>query len=342
MGKGQIAGILQGLRRLLRPVSGSAPAVEQLSPALDPLCPAAIEMGIQINGTAVQGRRHSQDLEGGSRLVAIGNHPVAPLLQSGLGQQIRVGLPAPDIFLGIFREGSVFRLQRFQLPGSLLVSHPLVVVGVVAAQGGHGQNFSCLAVHHQTKGTVLHIIFGDGLPEPVFQAALDRGVQGKYQVAAFSGYHQILIRKGHIHFVAALGGEYSGHWAGEECIVCRLDSFAALAGQVGKADDLAGQVSKRVAPADRGLQMDTGNVLLQNIAPDLIRRLRRNAAGHLLIAAAGILRLLQNPLGLFSQPFPQKEGELFQIYPGLLQLLGVQVDVLHRAAYRQHIHVPVV
>ena len=75
--------------------------------------------------------------------------------------------------------------------------------------------------------------------------------------------------------------------------------------------------------------MDTGNVLLQNIAPDLIRRLRRNAAGHLLIAAAGILRLLQDPLGLFSQPFPQKEGELFQIHPGLLQLLGVQVDVLH-------------
>lgn len=54
MGKGQIAGVLQGLGRLFRPMTRRTPAVQQLGTAGDLLGSLAIKGGIQVNGPAVQ------------------------------------------------------------------------------------------------------------------------------------------------------------------------------------------------------------------------------------------------------------------------------------------------
>ena len=80
MGKGQIAGILQGLGCLLRAVTGGAPAVQQLRSARNMLRSATGKSCIQGDGTAIQSRRHGHHLKGGTWLVTVGNTAVAPLL----------------------------------------------------------------------------------------------------------------------------------------------------------------------------------------------------------------------------------------------------------------------
>ena len=60
MGKGNIAGILQCLRCFLCPVTLTAPAVQQLRSAGYLLTAPAVVVRLQIDGPAVQRRRHSQ------------------------------------------------------------------------------------------------------------------------------------------------------------------------------------------------------------------------------------------------------------------------------------------
>ena len=88
--------------------------------------------------------------------------------------------------------------------------------------------------------------------------------------------------------------------------------------------------------------MDAGNVLFLNVVPDLRGGVLRDTAAHLFIAAAEILSLLQNPPGIPFQQRAKKGGNPRQVRLGLLQLMGVQIDILHALRRRQNIHVPIV
>ena len=342
MGKGQVAGILQCLGCLFRAVSGRAPAVQQLGPARDLLRAAAVKRGFQIDGPAVQGSRHGQHLEGGPGLIAVREHPVPPLLQPGLAQLLRIALPEGGIFFASFRAGKILGPQFLQLCRDSGICHGLVVVGIKVSQGGHGQDLPGLAVHNQAEGSVLHIVAGHGLLKPVFQAPLNGGIQGQNHIAAPGGLHQILIGIGHIHFVVALCCHNFSGLPGKEAVIGSLYPFTALAGYIGKADDLGRQASVRVASPGGGLQVDSGDLLPGYVGPDFIGNLSLNASRHLLIPEAGIPALLQNPLGVLFQEPSQKVGKLWKVRPGLLQLVGIQVDILHANGGSQNIHIPVI
>ena len=251
VGKGQVAGILQGLGGLFRPVAGGAPTVEQLGSARDLLGPPAVEGGIQVNGPAVQGRRHGQHLKGGARLIAVGEHPVAPLFEPGPGQGFFVGPGFLGIFGAIHRELCITFLLGLQCPAGLRVIDLLIIVGVKAPQGGHGQDFPGFAVHHQAEGPVLDIVAVHSGLELFFKAGLHGGIQGQDHAAPRMGGGEVFIGIGHIHFVVALCCNDLSGLAGEEPVIGRLDALAALPGTVGKADDLAGKASEGIGPQSR-------------------------------------------------------------------------------------------
>ena len=97
MGKGQIAGILEGLGCLLGTMTGRTPAVQPLGTAGNLFGATAIERGFQCNGAAVQSGGHGQHLKCGARLIAIRNTAVSPLLKLGIGQCLLIGFFSPDI-----------------------------------------------------------------------------------------------------------------------------------------------------------------------------------------------------------------------------------------------------
>ena len=177
MGEGDVAGILQRLRRFFRPVSRGAPAVEPLGTSRNLLRTGAVERGIQVDGAAVQRRRHGQHLEGRTRLIAVGDHPVAPLLQSGGGEGFPVGRLPRLVGFASLRLRKVRPFHFFQLRRRSLIGDFQIVIGIIAAQRGHGEDFSRLAVHHQPEGAVLDVIAGDGGGKLLFKARLHRGVQ---------------------------------------------------------------------------------------------------------------------------------------------------------------------
>ena len=230
MGKGQIAGVLQGLGCLLRPMARRTPAVQQLGTAGDLLGPLAIKGGIQVNGPAIQGRRHGQHLKSGSRLIAIGQHPIPPLLQPRLGQGYIISLLSGGVFRASLGAAFIGSPHVFQVLTGFLVPHQLVVIGVVASQGCHGQDLAGLAVHDQAKCAVLHIIAVYRCPELLFQDLLHRGIQRQNHAAPGMGGCKAFIGKGHIHFVIALGCDHLSGFPGEEAVIGRFHALAALAG----------------------------------------------------------------------------------------------------------------
>ena len=92
-------------------VSLGAPAMQQLGSPRNLFCAAAIKAGFQIDGTAVQRRRHGQHLKGGPRLVAVGKHPVSPLFQPGIHQGLVIGLFPGKI---VFRINRILLIRFFQ------------------------------------------------------------------------------------------------------------------------------------------------------------------------------------------------------------------------------------
>ena len=188
--------------------------------------------------------------------------------------------------------------MRLQCTAGFRVVYLLILVGVKASQGGHGQDFSGFAVHYQAKGPVLNGVPVYGGLELFFKTGLHGGVQRQNDAASRWGVGVIFIGIGHIHFVVALCCNDLSGFAGKKPVIGRLDSLAALPGTVGKANDLAGKAPEGIGPQCRRFQVDAGNALLLHIGPDALGRLLRHSGTHLLIAAAGILPLLHDPPGI--------------------------------------------
>ena len=249
-----------------------------------------MEGGIQVDGSAVQSRRHGQHLEGGAGLIAVGEHPVAPLLQPGGGQRLLIVLRPPQA-LNLRRDLGVCQLQ--------------IPVGVVASQGGHGENLPGFAVHHQAKGTVLYIVAGNRRLHLLFQALLYRSVQGQDYGISLPGGKIVFVGIGHIHFVVALGGDHPAGFPGQKAVVGRLHPLAAVVGGVGEADDLGGQAFVGVHPLRGRFQVDARNVLPVDVIPDFPGGGFVDSGSHLLVALAGVGGLLGNPGRVFAQNLAQ-------------------------------------
>ena len=328
MGEGDVAGILQSLGCLLRAMALTAPAVEQLTSSGDLFRAAAVEGGVQINGSAVQRRRHGQHLEGGARLIAVGHTAVSPLLQPSRVQGLLVGLRVP--------------FQGFQLCGGFFIINFQIVVGVIVSQGGHGQDLSGFGIHHQTECAVLHIVAINGRCHLLFQAGLNCGIHSQHHTAPGPGADIILIGKGHIHFVIALGGDHPAGLAGEITVVGRLHPLTAGAGEVGKADDLGRQGAVGIDTHGIGLQMNAGDAVFIDECTDLPGSFLIHPAAHLLVAPLQVCCLLADPFRIFLQNFSQNPGNFFNIRPGLFQLMGIQIHILHPPGGGQNVHIPVV
>ena len=305
--------------------------MQQLGTARDLFSPPAVEGGGQADGAAVQCRRHGEHLKGGPRLIAVGEHPVAPLLPPGIRQSLGIGL----------RVAAAFQ-QKLQLQGRLFVRDFQIVIGVVAAQGRHGQYFPGFAVHHQAESPVLHIIAVNGRRQLLFQTCLHRAVQGEDHIRPLPGGQELFIREGHIHFVIALGGDDSPGAARQVAVVGGFDSLGALVGSVGKADHLSGQGALGVGADGGWFQMDTGDAVLPDVGPDDRRGFLRDAASHLLVAPAQIRGLGLDPVRVLVQHPAQELGDGRNIRFGLLQLVGVQVDILPVFGKSQDFQIPVI
>ena len=323
MGEGQIAGILQCIGGLLCPVARRTPAVQKLGSAGDLLGAGAVETGVQCNGPGIQRRRHGQHLECGARLVAVGNTAVAPLFQPGSGQ----GFPVSAGF--DFRRH--LRVVNFQ-----------IVVGVVTAQCGHGQDLSRVDVHDDAEGAVLDVEFCDGLLHAVFKAPLDGGVDGQNYIGAAQAFEVLFVGIGHVNFIIALGGDDPPGLPSQEAVIGRLHPLGAFAGGVGEADDLGRQGPIGIDPLGGRLQVDAGNSILIDIRADFPSGVLVHAPTDLHVAAAGLPRLLCDPGGLPVQHGGQVFRNFLYIRPGLLQLPGVQVNMFHADGSGQQVHIAVI
>ena len=87
--------------------------------------------------------------------------------------------------------------------------------------------------------------------------------------------------------------------------------------------------------------MNAGNALFIDVIPDDSGGFLVNAGADLLVAPLDVHRLLLDPGGILSQDFPQRPGNFGNIRLGLLQLVRVEVHILHADGGRQNVHVPV-
>ena len=83
------------------------------------------------------------------------------------------------------------------------------MIGIVVSQCCHRQDLPGFYMHHHTECAVLHIVFGNSLLHPFFQASLHGHIQGQHNAVALAGCYVVFIGKGHIHFVIALGGDHA-------------------------------------------------------------------------------------------------------------------------------------
>ena len=152
----------------------------------------------------------------------------------------------------------------------------------------------------------MHIIAGNGRLHLLFQAALYRGIQSQNHTVSAPGGNIILVRKGHIHFIVALGGNHPPRASGEEAVVGGLHPLHAIPSGIGKADDLGRQGAHGIHPLGSRLQVDTGDVVLADVLPDCRPGIPVNTGTHLPVALAEIHCLLRDPTRFLTQKLPQK------------------------------------
>ena len=217
----------------------------------------------------------------------------------------------------------VLQTQLLRFRHRIGVRQVQVVVWIIAAQGSHGQDLPGIHIHHQSEGPILHIITGDGCLHLVFQAGLHRGVQRQDQTVPFLGRYIFFIRKGHIHFVIALGGDNFPGGTFQKTVIGRLHPFRAGVGGIGKTNDLGRQAAIGVVPLGVGLQMDTGDTVFIDIGADPGGSFFADPGRHLFVAHFDVRRLLFNPLGIQIQNLPQFFRNGRNIRLGLLEFMGI-------------------
>ena len=166
--------------------------MQQLRPAGDLLGTTAVIIGFQIDGAAIQRCRHGQHLEGRTRLISVGQHPVAPLLQLRPVECLLISIRISRL------------LQLLQRRCCIFIGNFQIIVRVIAAQSRHCKDLAGFGVHHQSESSVLHIVACNGRFHLFFKACLYGCVQGQDQAVSLTACNVLFIRKGHVHFIVSL------------------------------------------------------------------------------------------------------------------------------------------
>ena len=260
VGKGHVAGILQGLGGTLLPMARRTPAMERPGAALDGGASAAIKAVEQAHRTFFQCRSQGDALKGGTWLIAVGDHSITPLGQPGIGHGGIVGGQQLLLQLPGFLHGRLILI--FQFLRRLGVVNYRIVVGIVAPQGRHGENIPGVHVHHHPECAVLHIVLGNGLLHMFFQHLLHGLVDGQYHVAAVDGVGILLKMELHLRSVVALRRGDGAAGAGEGLIFRCFDAVKARIVAAHKAQNLRRQGTIGIIPAGVRLQIHAGDGFL--------------------------------------------------------------------------------
>ena len=341
MAEGDVAGILQSFRRVFLPVAALFPAVQNLFTACKLLRTAAVEGVFQRYRALLQRRRQGDGLKGGARLVAVGDAPVAPLVQPRRHHGGIVGGHGVLFFLRIrqcFGVGFHFR-QFFH---RLFIIDLQIIIGIIAALGGHAQNGAGVDIHHNGKGAVLHIVFLNGRLQILFQIILHRGIQRQHQTVAVGGLVILFIGVEHFRLIVALGGDHRARRALQHIVVVGLQPLGAAVGIVGKADELRRQRAVGIIALRRRLQMDSRQIVFVDELPHLVGSLPGLLVGYNLVAPGGIRRLFQNLALVHIQNFGKAVGNEVYVLLRLTDLQRVEENILHRGGGGQRIHIPVI
>ena len=175
------------------------------------------------------------------------------------------------------------------------VSDLQIVVGIIAAQSSHPQNFPGFDIHDEAKRPILHIIFLNGSLHILLQVVLHRGVQGQHHAVAIGGFVVFFKGIGHLRLIIALGSDDLSGSSLKSVVVIGLNPLCTHVAGVGKANHLGSQAGIGVGPFGIRLQVDADDVVFYNEIPDLGGHFVRLLGGQHLIAHGDIRRLLLNP-----------------------------------------------
>ena len=359
VGEGDVAGIAQCLHGGLTAVAGGLPAADNLVAAFKLIRAGALIGVVAGDGPGVQARGQGDRLEGGAGLIAVGDAAVAPLPEPGGGHGGIVGRHAVGIGLGSLPGPERRLVLVLQLLPEVLVVDLLPVVGVVAAQGGHAENFAGIHIHDHAERAVENVVLLDGLLQVLLQVILDGHIQGQHQGIAVRGVVILFISIEHLRAAVALGGDDRAGVAGEGGFVIGLQALAAHILQVDEAQNLGCQRAVGVVPPGVQLQVDdAAEVVLGDKVPDLLGGLLRHLPLDHLVIIGRVGGLLLDEVGLHVQQIRQALGDKVHRDGGVIflarlalfgllldaagQRIGVQENRLHRGVGGQNVHIPVV
>ncbi len=289
------------------------PAVQGLGTAGN-IFRAAAEVGAVCGGGSfLHRRRHGDDFKGGTRLVAVGDAAVSPLLQPRFHGSVVVTADGVVVSLGAFRFQHIRFFQLVELPQGNGVCDFQIIVGVIVAKGRHTQNFPGIHVHDNPKRPAGHVVSLNGGLQILFQIILHRGVQGQNHAVALCGFVVFFIGIGHLGLIVALGGNDLARRAFQIAVIECFNALRAGVAGVGKANDLTGQGAVGIVPLGVWLQMNAFNVILFNKRPHLIGFLRATLGGNELIAHFNIRRLLFDVVRIHIQNVGQGCGNQINV-----------------------------
>ena len=342
VGKGDVAGVLQGLSQRFRAVTLSFPAVQGGLTVCVVLCSAAIEAGVFVDHLFLQRGGQGNGLEGGAGLVAVGDAAVTPLLEPGCGDGVVVLLDQKLVFRRV-------RNMAFQLVVDLLqlflcgqIENFQIVVGIIAALDGHGQDRPGVHVHDDAEGAVLHVVFFNGRFEVFLQIHLHRGVDGQHQGIAVGGLVVFFIGIEHLRLVVAAGGDDGARRALQHVVVVGLQPVAAAVLGVGKADDLGRRGSGGVIALRVRFKMNAAELVVGDELPDSVGLLQIPLAGDDLVSAVQLGRLFPNGFGVDVQNGGQPVGNEVHVFLGIVNFPGIDKHVLHGLGGREDVHIAIV
>ena len=322
-------------------MASSLGAVDGLAPALDHDGAGAVEGGVLVHQSLLQGRGQGDGLEGGAGLIGGVDALVAPLgAHHGAG-----GLTHRRLVLLLRLVGGTVSLQLCQLLIQLrlerFIVNGAVVVGVVVGVGGHGQNGAGIDIHDDACGTVFRVELIHHALDALFQIVLDVAVQSQNQVLAVLRVIVLFVLVKEVAAHGISGGDRQSGGAGEDGVVLGLQAHAALVFAVDKSDDAGCQCAVRIVALGARLHIDApdlhgtlGRVLLQDrlsrrrlhgdlvaLVVDLAVDETAHLVGYLLVhplfddlvLGVGLFHLLQDRLGRHVQDPPKAPGNEFLI-----------------------------
>ena len=234
------------------------------------------------------------------------------------------------------------RLRRF------LVVDVLIVVRVVAAHGGHGDDLAGVDIHHDAERAVQDAVFVDGVLEVLFQIGLYRRVDGQHEAVAIGRVVVFFIGIEHLGAVVALAGDDLARRTLQERIIIRLEALLADVVSAHKAEHLCRQRRIGIIALRVRLEIDALDLVLVDKLAHLIGQLLGDLPSDDLITVGRVGRLLVDEARLHVQDLGQAAGDMVeQVAVGRVLHLGcdlVRVDEhgLDRGRCGKHIHVTVI